>query len=135
MDCVSMLSHRCSIATTAAVTANGFPIFYGGRENLEAIGFSSPSQCRRRRALSWRHHDRRGIDRVARVSRPIYDGGLGFSYKWNMGWMHDTLRYIEKDPSIANTTMMTSRLGFFMRFLKTSSCRCRMTRWFTARAR
>ena len=32
------------------------------------------------------------------VSRPISDGGLGFAYKWNMGWMHDTLRYMEHDP-------------------------------------
>jgi 1,4-alpha-glucan branching enzyme len=32
------------------------------------------------------------------VSRPIREGGLGFCYKWNMGWMHDTLRYMEHDP-------------------------------------
>jgi 1,4-alpha-glucan branching enzyme len=32
------------------------------------------------------------------VTRPISEGGLGFSYKWNMGWMHDTLRYLEHDP-------------------------------------
>ncbi len=32
------------------------------------------------------------------VSAPLPEGGLGFSYKWNMGWMHDTLEYISKDP-------------------------------------
>jgi len=35
---------------------------------------------------------------VARVSRPTYLGGLGFGFKWNMGWMHDTLTYFQKDP-------------------------------------
>ena len=74
------------------------PNIYGGRENLEAIGFL-------------RHLNGVVVERcpgaimVAEeltawpgVSRPISSGGLGFSYKWNMGWMHDTLSYITKDP-------------------------------------
>ncbi len=53
--------------------------------------------------LSYGHH--KGVMTVAEestawpgVSRPVYLGGLGFGYKWNMGWMHDTLRFMSKDP-------------------------------------
>ncbi|HKD76908.1 MAG TPA: 1,4-alpha-glucan branching protein GlgB, partial [Ktedonobacterales bacterium] len=74
------------------------PNVYGGRENLEAIGF-----LRHFNAVVGERCP--GIMTVAEestawpgVSRPISDGGLGFSYKWNMGWMHDTLRYMEHDP-------------------------------------
>jgi 1,4-alpha-glucan branching enzyme len=74
------------------------PNAYGGRENLEAIGF-----LRHLNAVVAERCP--GTIMIAEestawpgVSRPIADGGLGFSYKWNMGWMHDTLRYIEKEP-------------------------------------
>jgi 1,4-alpha-glucan branching enzyme len=75
------------------------PNAYGGRENLEAVAFlrrlntTSTARCRRDRDL------RRRVDRVARRHRAGHDvGGLGFGYKWNMGWMHDTLKFIERDP-------------------------------------
>jgi 1,4-alpha-glucan branching enzyme len=74
------------------------PNRYGGRENLEAIAFL-------RQANDLMHHYWPGVAMIAeestsfsKVSRPTSDGGLGFDYKWNMGWMHDTLRYFSKEP-------------------------------------
>ncbi len=74
------------------------PNRYGGRENLEAISFL-------KRFNEVVHSSHRGILTIAEestawpgVSKPIYVGGLGFSMKWNMGWMHDLLEYFSKDP-------------------------------------
>ncbi len=74
------------------------PNKYGGRENLDAIHFL-------RRTNEVVHGNFPGILTIAEestswpmVSRPTYLGGLGFSLKWNMGWMHDTLSYMAKDP-------------------------------------
>ena len=74
------------------------PNKYGGRENLEAIDFL-------RRFNELVHEYAPGAITVAEestswpmVTRPTYMGGLGFDYKWNMGWMHDTLSYMQKDP-------------------------------------
>ena len=74
------------------------PNQYGGRENLEAIAF-----LREMNAVV--HGYFPGILTIAEestswpaVSRPVEIGGLGFSMKWNMGWMNDNLRYIEQNP-------------------------------------
>jgi 1,4-alpha-glucan branching enzyme len=74
------------------------PNAYGGRENLEAIDF-----LRELNALTHGQHP--GTAMIAEestafpaVSRPTWVGGLGFTFKWNMGWMHDILTYIGKDP-------------------------------------
>ena len=63
-------------------------------------------QHHRARQVPRRGDDRRGVDGLAEVSRPTYVGGLGFTLKWNMGWMHDTLDYFSPraDPPHATTT-------------------------------
>jgi 1,4-alpha-glucan branching enzyme len=74
------------------------PNEFGGRENLEAIAFlralneevyeSFPDvQTLAEESTAW-----------PMVSRPLYIGGLGFGYKWDMGWMHDALAYLQNDP-------------------------------------
>jgi 1,4-alpha-glucan branching enzyme len=74
------------------------PNQFGGRENLEAISLL-------KRFNEVVHERYPGVLTIAEestawtgVSRPVYDGGLGFSLKWNMGWMNDTLRYFQNDP-------------------------------------
>jgi 1,4-alpha-glucan branching enzyme len=74
------------------------PNAQGGNENLEAVAF-----LRRLNALT--HHEVPGSLTIAEestswpgVSRPVWGEGLGFSMKWNMGWMHDTLKYFALDP-------------------------------------
>ncbi len=70
----------------------------GGKENLEAISFLQLLNAQ----IYREHPDVQVIAEEStswpRVSRPIYDGGLGFGLKWNMGWMHDTLDYMSADP-------------------------------------
>jgi 1,4-alpha-glucan branching enzyme len=74
------------------------PNQFGGNENLEAIQF-----LRRFNETVYRECPKTvtiAEESTAwpKVSRPTYEGGLGFGFKWNMGWMHDTLRYMSKDP-------------------------------------
>jgi 1,4-alpha-glucan branching enzyme len=74
------------------------PNAYGGRENLDAIRFLQETN-----ATAYRRYP--GIMMIAEestafagVSAPTDTGGLGFGFKWNMGWMHDSLEYISRDP-------------------------------------
>jgi 1,4-alpha-glucan branching enzyme len=71
---------------------------HGGRENLDAIAFLRELNVRT-------FGDHPGSTTIAeestawpQVSRPVDNGGLGFGYKWNMGWMHDTLDYVSREP-------------------------------------
>nr|WP_231121895.1 1,4-alpha-glucan branching protein GlgB [Motilibacter peucedani] len=74
------------------------PNQYGGRENLDAVAFLQETT-----ATSYRRNP--GTTIIAEestawpgVTQPTYAGGLGFGFKWNMGWMHDSLSYVAQDP-------------------------------------
>jgi 1,4-alpha-glucan branching enzyme len=74
------------------------PNVYGGKENLEAVSFLQEMNATVYKRIP-------GIVTIAEestswpgVTRPTHLGGLGFGFKWNMGWMHDTLRYMQNDP-------------------------------------
>ncbi|GAY12369.1 1,4-alpha-glucan (glycogen) branching enzyme, GH-13-type [Pseudonocardia sp. N23] len=74
------------------------PNIHGGRENLDAVAFLQEMN-----ATVYRNHP--GVVTIAEestawpgVTRPTHLGGLGFGFKWNMGWMHDTLDYTGRDP-------------------------------------
>ncbi len=74
------------------------PNKYGGRENLEAIDFLKETN-------QLVHNYYPGVLMIAEestafagISKPVEEGGIGFDYKWNMGWMHDTLEYFQKEP-------------------------------------
>jgi 1,4-alpha-glucan branching enzyme len=74
------------------------PNAFGGRENLEAISLLKELN-------EVVHRECPGVMMIAeestawpQVSHPVYVGGLGFDFKWNMGWMHDTLKYFQTDP-------------------------------------
>jgi 1,4-alpha-glucan branching enzyme len=74
------------------------PNVFGGRESIEAISFIK----RFNEAVYGDYPDVQTIAEESTawpmVSRPVYVGGLGFGMKWNMGWMHDTLKYFSEDP-------------------------------------
>jgi 1,4-alpha-glucan branching enzyme len=95
IDAVASMLHR----DYSRREGEWLPNVRGGRENLEAIAFLR----RLHSALAKECPDAITIAEESttfpRVSRPVAEDGLGFNYKWNMGWMNDSLRYIAREPA------------------------------------
>ncbi len=89
---------RCCISTTEGAKAQWIPNRYGGKENIEAIHFLRAVNEHVYEAFPDVMMIAEESTAWPQVSRPTYLGGLGFGFKWNMGWMHDMLDYMSQDP-------------------------------------
>jgi 1,4-alpha-glucan branching enzyme len=74
------------------------PNVYGGRENLEAVSFLQEMNATAYRRVPGAITIAEESTSWPGVTRPTHLGGLGFGFKWNMGWMHDSLGYVQNDP-------------------------------------
>ena len=74
------------------------PNVHGGRENLEAVAFLRELNAAVAEHAPWATVIAEESTAWPGVTAPVAEGGLGFGYKWNMGWMHDTLAYFARDP-------------------------------------
>ncbi len=110
------------------------PNEYGGRENLEAIEFLRNTNRVLGEQTPGRSTMAEESTDFAGVSRPSSTGGLGFWFKWNLGWMHDTLDYM-LDPVHRRHHHDKMTFGMLYNYTETSSCRCRMMKWSTAKNR
>ena len=111
------------------------PNEFGGRENLEAVSF-----LKEMNETVYRIHP--GTVTIAEestawpgVSRPTYLGGLGFGFKWNMGWMHDTLDYYSKEPIYRRFHHNSLTFGLIYAWHENLYCRFHTMKLCTARAR
>jgi 1,4-alpha-glucan branching enzyme len=108
------------------------PNQYGGRENLDAIVFLQELNRLTHGEYPGSITAAEESDILGRRQPSVHLGGLGFTYKWNMGWMHDMLYYVKEDPVHRRWHHNQITFSMRMRSPRTSSCRSRTTKSSTA---
>jgi 1,4-alpha-glucan branching enzyme len=110
--CASTRSPRCSISTTPARSGSGPERDTGDARTSRRSRSCEGDDHRGGRRVPRRADDRRGVDGLAGRDAPTSSGGLGFSHKWNLGWMHDTLDYSPRSgpPEVHHHDEMTFAL-------------------------
>ena len=98
--CGWMRSPPCSTWTTRASPANGFPTSTAATKTWRPSIFCAASTKRSIASIPDVQTIAEESTAWPQVSRPTYAGGLGFGLKWDMGWMHDTLRYMKRNASV-----------------------------------
>ena len=133
--CASMRSPRCSISTIRARPANGCPTSTAATRTSRRS-----SSCSKTNKEVYGHHP--GTMTIAEestawpgVSTPVYAGGLGFGFKWNMGFMHDTLQYLSRDAIHRKHHHNDMTFGLLYAFSENFVLPLATTRSCTARAR
>lgn len=92
------------------------PNKFGGKEHLEAIEFIKQLNEVVFKEFPWILMIAEESTSWPMVSAPTYLGGLGFNYKWNMGWMNDMLQYIKKESQYRSASHSSLTFSFFMLF-------------------
>jgi hypothetical protein len=111
------------------------PNEHGGRENLGAIRFLRELNAEVYRTFPDVQTIAEESTAWPMVSRPVYVGGLGFGFKWDMGWMHDTLAYLALDPVYRRYHHNDLTFRHDVRLRENFVLPSRTTRWCTGRAR
>ena len=123
-------SPRCCILIYSRPAGEWVPNRFGGRENLDAIAFLRRFNTEVFARFPQATTAAEESTAWPQVSQPVDHGGLGFGYKWNMGWMHDTLKYISKEPIHRRYHHGEILFGLHYAFSgRISFCRCRTTKF------